>query len=157
MAEETEGVYRCTKCDAENTLDAKYCNGWGSKLRWIYPERTCTHCGHVWRPRKAHPKTCSNCGYNLSRDNIVEIKVSQLEDQGDGGMLETKCSICGKKTRKYTMYRKDKNDPWKDVCYACIGEYFIKKSEEGEDIVEGSFHTFGIERLSDGTEVLKRE
>lgn len=156
MAEESEGVYKCTKCEVENALDAKFCQGCGSKLIWIYPQRTCSHCGYTWRPRKAKPKTCSACGYILAKDDRVKIIVPEILDEGAHGMLETVCFICSKKTTKYARYRLNKGDPAKDVCYTCLADYFDRKSK-GEDIVEGSFRTTGLVMLPDGTEVLKRE
>jgi len=147
-------VFKCTKCEAENAVGAKFCSGCGSRLRWIYPERKCTHCGNEWTPRKVNPKTCPACGYVLAKDNIVEIVVPMIQDEGSSGMLETKCAACGKQTRKYALFRRDRKEPWKDVCYDCLIDYFKLKQKEGDDIVEGSFVTFGIEKLQDGTERL---
>lgn len=158
MAEVPEGsVYECPKCKKEVEEGIKFCAECGSRIKWLYPERTCTHCGNVWRPRKANPKTCSACGYQLARDNVVEIERRiRIRDIGDS-IVEDKCVACGKRTRRIVEFN-IMDDPIKNACYVCMEDYFHNKNaEDTEDIVEGSFVTIGIERLEDGTERLIKE
>lgn len=150
-------LLKCPKCDTNNAEGTKYCQGCGSKIRWMFAERKCTHCGNKWSPRTSSPRTCPNCGYRLSRDSEVEIHVPvRIIDEGSAGMLETKCSVCGKETRKYALFKSNSKEKNKDVCYVCLIEYF-KEREKGEDIVEGSFRTVSMEKNDKGTMVLKKE
>lgn len=134
----------CVQCGTEIPAGQMFCGNCGVKIKIIYPPRKCSHCGHKWVPRKANPKFCPGCGYNLSRDNVMEVL--QMQDVGDGMQFFT-CSECGKKSRLVAKYRKVGHMPgeaeagYKYECYVCIMKGWIEVLKRETDMIEDSFDT----------------
>lgn len=144
----------CRQCNTEIPAGQLFCGSCGMKVKIIYSPRTCSHCGNVWTPRKADPKYCPGCGYNLSRDNVMEV--AYIYDEGTSEQLMAKCTECKKMTRRYAMYR-EINTPKefsKVVCYVCIIKSWLPLLQEEIDMIKDSFDTTEKEFL-DQSDILE--
>ena len=136
-------LLECPKCQHENEVGTKFCQGCGAKIRWLYPERTCSHCGNVWNPRKPNPKTCPACGYLLARDNRVDIIVPEVQDLAAVGFVTGTCTTCGKGTRFIAQYydgRETKHQK-RTRCLICIMKEWIELMKGETDLIPGTFDT----------------
>ncbi len=136
-------VIKCTKCDTELRIDAKFCDGCGSRIKIVYPDITCPKCGGTWTPRKANPKYCTKCGYDLRKDDTVIV---YAQDMGGYSMNTGRCvglynpackkqelrfvgHMCGKETNLYMRVKLPNETDRKVRCYPCMMEYMKKATE----------------------------
>lgn len=138
----------CTKCNTELRSDAKFCDGCGSRVKIIFPDKTCPHCKREWTPRTANPKTCPKCGYDLTKESMLTI---MAQDMGSVGMNEARCvglpngMKCGVNTHLYMRVKFALETRYEPVCYSCLMKYMAYMSIHDEwDAVEAA----SIERIS---------
>ncbi len=125
----------CTKCGSQLAANARFCIDCGSKVKIVFPEKTCPHCGHKWTPRTANPKTCSSCGYDLTK---VSRLVIYAQDMGGYSMTERECAglpkgdHCGLSTNLFMLVKFPDEMRYEPRCYGCLIDYMTTIAKENK-------------------------
>lgn len=117
----------CPNCGANLGAHSKFCKDCGTKIRIIYPDKTCAKCGYTWTPRKPNPVCCPACGFRLNRVTIADEIIDDNE--------ERECFVC-EKMKKHTALFRPKGvhviAPFRSVCYECLIIHGMERLKEDE-------------------------